>query len=263
MRAPKHLVDLRDREPAATLLKAARTVSPPRDARARLLAALVSTSALGTSAIAAGAGAAGGSGTALTTVSTTITFSKWVAIGVLAGGASIAGAEGVTQLMGDGPSMQRMSSVVTPAAVAARAPAAPRSSPPFLRQAATAPNAAGQRRAPAALPTASAQPALTVPSASATAAFSSHQPAASTLNAEIAALDAARSALRAGDPPAALNHLSRVEGGMLADEATLIRIQALVSSGDVAGARQVAAAFLSAHPQSPFAGRIRAALPRK
>ncbi|WP_437946607.1 hypothetical protein WME98_37855 [Sorangium sp. So ce296] len=76
-------------------------------------------------------------------------------------------------------------------------------------------------------------------------------------------LDTARRALRRGDPAAALalpdRHAREFAGAQLADEAAAIRVEALASKGDRAGARAAARRFLEAHPGSPHADRVESA----
>jgi outer membrane protein assembly factor BamD (BamD/ComL family) len=45
--------------------------------------------------------------------------------------------------------------------------------------------------------------------------------------------------------------------GALSSEATLLRAQALVQSGDRAGARALVDAYMMAHPDSPYARRLK------
>jgi hypothetical protein len=72
----------------------------------------------------------------------------------------------------------------------------------------------------------------------------------------------ARSRLRAGDARGALAALrdadARVGPGTLAQEREVLAIESLAASGQRAPAAGRAAAFLAAHPQSPFAPRLRA-----
>ncbi len=88
-------------------------------------------------------------------------------------------------------------------------------------------------------------------------------PAASrSIAQEVAQLDVARRSLSAGDPGASLRTLDeyeqRYKGGMLHQEATLLRIEALAAAGDLGSARRVADRFLRDHPRSPHEQRIRA-----
>lgn len=83
---------------------------------------------------------------------------------------------------------------------------------------------------------------------------------AASLAEELAALRVAREALAAGDGPRALGALdayaTRFPHGHLALEAEVVRIEVLSRAGDgSAGAR--ARRFLEAHPQSPYAERLR------
>jgi hypothetical protein len=84
------------------------------------------------------------------------------------------------------------------------------------------------------------------------------------LGAEIAALDAARAALRAHQPANALaaldSYAQRFPRGMLMPEASVVRIEALIARGDRGQAGQLGRAFLAAHPASPLAVRVRAML---
>jgi outer membrane protein assembly factor BamD (BamD/ComL family) len=87
-------------------------------------------------------------------------------------------------------------------------------------------------------------------------------PARGTLTHELAALDAARARLDAGDARNALALLDiyseSFPNGRLALEAEVLRIDALARSGQGAAARQHASAFLRRHPTSVLASRVRA-----
>jgi hypothetical protein len=80
---------------------------------------------------------------------------------------------------------------------------------------------------------------------------------------EIAALDEARKLLRGGRPKDALSALDRYDAryaksGSLRIEASTLRIEALLQSGNRARATTLANAFLARHPRSPYAARVRA-----
>jgi outer membrane protein assembly factor BamD (BamD/ComL family) len=83
---------------------------------------------------------------------------------------------------------------------------------------------------------------------------------ASALAAEVAALDTARSYVVQGRPELALRALQiynqQFPRGFLAQEATALRIDALVQNGDRAAAASLARRFLRAHPGSPHAERF-------
>ncbi|HTA90534.1 MAG TPA: outer membrane protein assembly factor BamD [Polyangiaceae bacterium] len=88
------------------------------------------------------------------------------------------------------------------------------------------------------------------------------KPAAPALSAELGALDAARSALAAGDANGALTQLDayarNFPHGKLSLEAEVLRIDALAKSGQTAAARKRAEAFMKRHPDSVLASRVRA-----
>jgi outer membrane protein assembly factor BamD (BamD/ComL family) len=81
---------------------------------------------------------------------------------------------------------------------------------------------------------------------------------------ELVTLERARSALAAGEATRALSILDTYSAGFprasMADEATVLRIQALALAGDMAAAHRVAEAFLASRPQSPYAAHIRSLL---
>jgi hypothetical protein len=78
---------------------------------------------------------------------------------------------------------------------------------------------------------------------------------------EVAALEVARQAIGRGDTQGALRALDDYRHvfphGMMQQEATLLRVEALAKGGDLAGARALADRFLAANPKSPHAERIR------
>jgi hypothetical protein len=86
----------------------------------------------------------------------------------------------------------------------------------------------------------------------------------SSLEAEVAALDLARSVLAAGDATRTLALLDQYgqafPKGALRPEATYLRIQALSKSGQRGAARSLAARFLAHHPESPHAPQLQALL---
>jgi len=82
----------------------------------------------------------------------------------------------------------------------------------------------------------------------------------SDLRAEIDLIDGARTALRAGDPAAAMDllgkHAVHFPHGALAPEETALRVEALMRMGRTAEARAYARRFVAANPASPLAERI-------
>ena len=77
-------------------------------------------------------------------------------------------------------------------------------------------------------------------------------------------IDSALAALRAHDATRALATLDDYDraypSGAMAPEAAVARISATLASGDTARGKELANAFLSAHPGSPLAARVRALL---
>lgn len=82
----------------------------------------------------------------------------------------------------------------------------------------------------------------------------------SSATTEVAKLDEARTALAQGDAARALSTLEgyarRFPRGVLAPEAAVLRIEALVAAGDRPAATRTAQSFLREHPASPYAQRI-------
>lgn len=100
------------------------------------------------------------------------------------------------------------------------------------------------------------------PVATASAVRDSHGARArSTLAAEVARLDAARTALEIGAFDEALRLVTRFHrdfpNGELATEADVLRIEVLSARNDHAGARREAARFLERHGNDPHAERVR------
>jgi hypothetical protein len=79
---------------------------------------------------------------------------------------------------------------------------------------------------------------------------------------EIRTLDQVRGLLAKGEGRRALAELDRYRAeaprGALGQEATLLRIEALVAAGDKQAARRLAQRFLSEHPGTPHENRVRA-----
>jgi hypothetical protein len=80
------------------------------------------------------------------------------------------------------------------------------------------------------------------------------------LAAELAGLDRVKRATERGDGVGAIAlldaHDARFRNGRLVPEATVLRIEALLSAGDRASAKKLAATFLERHPKSPLTGRV-------
>jgi hypothetical protein len=92
------------------------------------------------------------------------------------------------------------------------------------------------------------------------AAEPSTRSGAKSIGLEIEKLDGVRRALRANAPAEALRLLEAYDrehaGGVLAQEAVLLRIEALAAAGNTAAARSVAERFLKDNPKTPHRRRI-------
>lgn len=89
--------------------------------------------------------------------------------------------------------------------------------------------------------------------------------ASPSIDAELALLRRARQAIASGDSGAALSalreHDAEFPNGPLRQEATLLRVRALVLAGDIRSARAVAEPFVEAHPSSHYAKELRQLVP--
>jgi hypothetical protein len=201
--------------------------------------------AAGTAGVAGAAGV--GAGTAVKTAVTTTVIFKWIGIGVVAGGVATGTAVGVSKLTGE-PATAPALSASAVSVDATPAPGQPR------------PHAAGRSQ----LNPAAEEP-VEAPAPNA-ARFAAPAESPSGLASEISLLDRARSALDGGDTNAALaaldEHGAKYDTGALAEEAELLRLEALVQRGQTAAALGQGRAFLAAHPRSPHTGRVRRLMQR-
>jgi hypothetical protein len=78
---------------------------------------------------------------------------------------------------------------------------------------------------------------------------------------ELATLDSARHAIDAGDAARALSILDgyaqRFAAGVMGQEASILRVEALVKAGDRSAAERAADEFLRKNPTTPYAARVR------
>ena len=266
-----------------TLLDAASDDAPSDHARRRTLAAMGAGAAAVTSAShaatqVAAAGAAGGGAKGIGAVSA-VALLKWVGTGAVVGSIVAAGIATVTT-----PGLVFSKRAVAPVAeVAAETAIAPEhgvrgrslataaaevtapesavaepGSPPEPTRAAAPSQAARAERSAVTPPAA----VVATPLAPAAAPVVPQVSAASTVVAEVESLDRARAALAAGNPQAALSSLSRHDAafpaGVLQPEAVVLRVRALIALGDRAEAARVGNRFITSHPDSAQAGRLRA-----
>ena len=223
------LLDDKQTDPLeADLLRLARKEGPSAESRRRILAGLGAAAAVGTvSRPSAGAYQVAAPRATL----------KWTGAGIVAVGT------GVAALLWLG-SQQPAASRKLVKSTKILAPERPH--PAALTSAS---NAADSQPAPLPAP----------PQVLDKAARSVAQPAPS-LAEEVAAIRSAKRALAAGDAAQALRELQAYQAhfprGRLAQEAQVVRIEALLKLGNRAAANAAADRFLSAHPDSPYAARV-------
>ncbi len=178
---------------------------------------------------------------------------KWLALATCLGGAAI----------GLHTWQKHRIASEAPTASVVQAPA-PR--PPVLAPAEAPPPFASSEPAPSLPAAEEAAPSPDHPSprpaARSTAAASASQP---DLTRDIAALDAARQALRAGRAAEALAALDRYDAefgknGALRVEASVLRIEATARAGNRDRAQRLARTFLAHNSKSPYAARVKAIL---
>jgi len=133
---------------------------------------------------------------------------------------------------------------VDTAALALDAPAGTAPAPPSAPPALDTPPAARSRKPPAPVSRTSTGPG-----------------AESLLAREVAALDAARTALAVGANASALRQIERYHRefpqGELSADADVVAIEALAAEGQSAATKRAASRFLQRHPRDPHAARIR------
>ncbi len=259
MRDPDRLLESSESEVARLLLRAGRERAP-KGAKRRALAAATGVIAASTLSAGNAAGAAGAAVTGkATATATTLLSLKWIvvvsvaSVGMVAGTVAVGSAR--TARSASAPSgIAAPARPYVPSARAALSPATPVAPPPV---ATTDPASAPPVVATVAAPPSPA-PALagraTTPSGKATVATGS------TSAAELVLLDQARSAIDAGDPARGLalldTYASRFPHGVMAPEASVLRIEALVNAGNPSAAKREGEAFLRANPTSPYAARV-------
>lgn len=285
MRDPMRLIDSAD-EFERDLLRSADADHPARARRARSLAALgMTAAAASTTTTVAGAGVGA---PAAVTVSNVLLV-KWVGVAVVALVASAGTVHALRKSREESSKVAlvqqtRASGTATPHDGAWQPVAPPAASDPpeppvqpvepqppeHVRVAPPQPLRLGDVRDPPALAPLAQPPAESLeapPNPSHGPAASTHPsaaPASDTLAAEVAALDDARTALRNRQPARTLalldDYARRYPRGTLAQEAALLRIEALLAQGNRAEARRFGRSFLEASPGSPLAARVRALL---
>lgn len=249
----------------AKLLAAARGGGASPAARAQIAEALRAT----LPGAAAGAGAAAAATRAATAGSkmTAAVVAKWLAVAALAGGgAALAWRLGAKPEAS--PDAQEIPRVAAPADAASSRELAPMASPSALDVApAPARPHLPAKTTPAAATASSQTPGQSPTSRASVAAHGGEgaEPeasATSSLDAELRLLEEAKANLDSGSPHGALallgDYRRRHPGGLLALEADVLRIDALVAAGRRRDATRAAAAFVAAHPHATQTPRLRA-----
>ena len=271
MMDPKRLAVSSGNRLERALLVAGRPALPPTGAKERALVA--ATAAAATAGLATTTATAGG---ALLKV-TSIVGARWLVVLGLAGvGAGAVGAAVVHGRANHAPiavATPRNSAPVTVTATGAPAlpPGMIAQPPPVSLPAPVVPEPSASSVVVPQTPASSAvvpSPPIASPrplSAAPLAALPAEAASGSTTREELAWLDGARAAIHSGNPARALSVLdgygAHFPHGVMAPEATMLRIEALVDAGDRPAARRAAEAFLGANPQSPYAARVRSMVP--
>lgn len=246
MSDPERLLDRGGDDLGAALLRAGRTLDAAR-AHERKIALLGAGAGLAAAAVGAAGARTGAHGVAQGI------FTKWLVIGLAT--ATIAGGAAVSAIL------SRPEVALTPV-VRATLDAHP---PMAAAEAAPEIPAAPETTAGISIHSLPDAPTPGVAATGAPAGAPSQAAAGATepgLSAEVAALREAREALAAGRSRQALTALDaygqRFPRGRLGLEAEVLRIEALARGGSSAAAAARAKSFLAAHPDNPYAHRVRA-----
>lgn len=242
MTDPTRLLDAGATDAELAILRAGAAEEPPEHRRQKLAALLGVSAGLSASATAAGSKAA-----ALSSVKAlgASVGAKWL---VLVSVGAIAGASAVVyqhRRAGTAPPPAN-ATAVSNVDVPAEKPVEPKPQP-AVADAPSVPAPANRQGASAKAPqTSAAEP--------------STRSGAKSIGLEIEQLDGVRRALRANAPAEALRLLDGYDrdhaGGVLAQEAVLLRIEALAAAGNTAAARSLAERFLKDNPKTPHRRRI-------
>jgi hypothetical protein len=258
-----HMHRLRDGDHyAACLLRAGLRDRPPREAKQAAATALGLLAGSGTALVmktaTATAVVAGAPSKATATVGIWA-VSKWIAIGVLSGAAVSGGTVAVTALRSDSEAARTPVPAAAPGAGRSGAVLSARHEPGRVD-----PSVSPTEQTPA-TPVRSAfsdAPALGPSGAAPAAARFPEAPASPSLAEEIRLLDQAKRELARGHGALAVAQLDAARGRIhvLCAEAELLRVQALVVTGQRAEAEQLARHMRQLYPGSPHVQRLGALL---
>ncbi len=230
----------------------------------RMLAAMSAITSLGT----ATAGAAAGPSATLLGGPAVGVLVKWVGVGMVVGFAARGSAKWIES---GAPARAPVAApALSTASVSSEARAAPVAPPPTISSQRPIPTiaqpitemAAPSRQLHARAPSPRTVPAFQPAPADPIGARMAAPPQG--LDAEIDALAEVRALLGKGDPPAAMAKLDAYDRAfsipLLADEATVLRVDALLLQGDPVAAARLAGRFLVSNPSSPHAPHLRAVM---
>jgi len=195
-----------------------------------------------------------------------LVVAKWVAATMLVGAAGVGTYAATHHARGDASGITRLSELPPPAARHASEGPSPASPPALespsvnaLPSAAMAPSIAEERKPVVAVSSSPRHRSTAAKSAGEALAV----PEPPSLESEVAALDRVRASLAAGDSARALDLLDAYQQtfplakGALRPEATYLRIQSLLKSGQRAAARDLALRFSAEHPDSPHVPQLK------
>ena len=233
------------------LLRLARNEGPSGESRRRILAGLGMGVAAGTISETSGAAQSAGAGTAVGSAAL-----KWGIAAVVAVGVSVVAFLSMPP-QAQVTSVTSVTSVTPVTSVTSDAPTAGVALTSAPSKVATPATATAPGSADLAVPVTKVEDLPTL-SGAPDAVKGVSTP---SLAEEVAALRIAKAALASGDAAESLRDLDayriRFPRGRLAQEASVVRIEALFKSGNQAAANAAADRFLNANPDSPYSARVR------
>jgi hypothetical protein len=242
---PIRMLDSSPRSPAAALLRAALAETAPRQLPQRIIAGLSTSAAANATAAAAG--------TSSSLAGTVLATAKWLVMG-MAGGVVLAAGASAAFSVRQAPVGHAVTATFTPP-------------PSATTTASVEPSAALDRQSPvepehgSAAPVRQPRGVAAVESTDSEGLESGEPPPSRQLAHELVLIRAARDALAVGDAAGALRQLSEYHAlavtGVLDREARVLRIESFAKLGDLARARQLAAAYAREFPRDAYGPRLK------